>query len=142
MQYYERALYGQILASRQDAGSDTDPLLTYFIPVNPGAVRNFGNLGTCCGGTGLESHEKFQDSIYFRAVDDSALYVNLYIASTLTWPGKGITVDQATTYPTDPAGTTTLTITGNATFALKLRVPYWVQKGFAVRINGVLQQVQ
>jgi DUF1680 family protein len=142
MQYYERGLLGEILSDRLAASSNTNPDVVYFLPVNPGAVRGYGNMGTCDGGTNLENHEKYQDSIYFRAVDDSALYVNLYIASTLNWADKGITVDQATTYPTDPAGTTTLTITGNATFALKLRVPYWVQKGFTVRINGVLQQVQ
>ncbi len=139
MQYYERALYGQILASRRNVASDTDPELTYFIPVNPGAVRDFGNLGTCCGGTGLESHEKFQDSIYFRAVDDSALYVNLYIPSTLRWPEKGIQVDLTTAYPTDPDGEARLRITGSGTFELKLRVPYWVRDGYRVRVNGVPQ---
>lgn len=141
MQYYERTLYGQILASRLNATSNTNPNLTYFIPMNPGAVRSFGNLGTCCGGTGLESHEKFMDSIYFSSVDDSTLYVNLYIPSTLNWAARGVTIAQATSYPTDPAGQTTLTFTGGGTFTLKLRVPYWVQKGFAVRVNGIDQQV-
>ncbi|HKT01824.1 MAG TPA: glycosylase, partial [Rugosimonospora sp.] len=103
--------------------------------------RGFGNLGTCCGGTGLESHQKFQDSIYFRAVDNSTLYVNLYLPSTLNWAEQGVVVDQATNYPTDPAGQTTLTITGSASFTLKLRVPYWVQQGYTVKVNGVLQSL-
>ncbi|MFC7640795.1 beta-L-arabinofuranosidase domain-containing protein [Streptosporangium lutulentum] len=113
MQYYERALYGQILASRRNVDSATDPLLTYFIPMRPGASRSYGNLGTCCGGTGLESHVKFQDSIYFRSADDSTLYVNLYMASVLSWPEKGFTIRQSTDYPTDPTGTTTLTVQGS-----------------------------
>jgi DUF1680 family protein len=141
MQYYERALYGQILASRQNTSSTTNPLLTYFVPVNPGARRSYGNLGTCCGGTGLESHTKFQDSIYFRSVDGSTLYVNLYLASTLNWPERGFTIRQATNYPTDPAGTTTLTVDGTGQLDIKLRVPYWVEKGFAVRVNGQPQNV-
>ncbi|MEU8148116.1 beta-L-arabinofuranosidase domain-containing protein [Nonomuraea sp. NPDC048901] len=141
MQYYERALYGQILASRRNIDSTTDPLLTYFIPMRPGAARSYGNLGTCCGGTGLESHTKFQDSIYFRSADDSALYVNLYLASELRWPEKGFTIKQATNYPTDPAGVTTLTVEGTGRLAVKLRVPYWVEKGFTVRINGADQKV-
>jgi DUF1680 family protein len=141
MQYYERAMFGQILASRQNVTSNTNPDLTYFIPVNPGAVRSYGNLGTCCGGTGLESHEKFHDSIYFRAVDDSVLYVNLYIPSTLDWSEHGVMVTQSTNYPTDPAGETTVSISGSASFTLKLRVPYWVQKGFTVRVNGVIQSL-
>ncbi|MFG1707856.1 beta-L-arabinofuranosidase domain-containing protein [Nonomuraea sp. M3C6] len=141
MQYYERALYGQILASRQNTDSTTNPLLTYFIPMRPGASRSYGNLGTCCGGTGLESHTKFQDSIYFRSVDDSTLYVNLYMASELSWPEKGFTIKQATDYPTDPAGTTTLTVEGTGRLVVKLRVPYWVEKGFTVRVNGDEQKL-
>jgi DUF1680 family protein len=141
MQYYERALYGQILASRQNISSTTNPLLTYFVPMNPGARRSYGNLGTCCGGTGLESHVKFQDSIYFQSVDGSTLYVNLYLASTLNWPDKGFTIEQTTSYPTDPAGTTTLTVNGSGRLDIKLRVPYWIEEGFTVRLNGAVQKV-
>ncbi|MGP3963839.1 beta-L-arabinofuranosidase domain-containing protein [Nonomuraea sp. 3N208] len=141
MQYYERALYGQILASRRNIDSTTNPLLTYFIPMRPGASRSYGNLGTCCGGTGLESHAKFQDSIYFRSADGSTLYVNLYLASELHWPEKGFTIKQATNYPADPAGVTTLTVEGTGRLAVKLRVPYWVEKGFTVRVNGADQNV-
>jgi DUF1680 family protein len=139
MQYYERALYGQILATRQDADSTTNPLLTYFVPMNPGTRRSYGNLGTCCGGTGLESHAKFQDSVYFRSVDDSTLYVNLYMASTLHWPEKGFTITQETGYPTDPSGTVTLRVSGSGPLDVRLRVPYWVRKGFTVQVNGVHQ---
>ncbi|MFE7973960.1 beta-L-arabinofuranosidase domain-containing protein [Streptomyces shenzhenensis] len=141
MQYYERSLYGQILGSRRNTASDTNPLLTYFVPVNPGAHRSYGNLGTCCGGTGLETHAKFQDSVYFSSADNSTLYVNLYLPSTLDWPERGLTITQSTDYPTDPAGTSTLTITGDADLDLRLRVPYWVERGFTVRVNGVRQQV-
>jgi DUF1680 family protein len=141
MQYYERALYGQILASRQNTRSTTDPLLTYFVPMNPGARRGYGNLGTCCGGTGLESLTKFQDSVYFRSADSSTLYVNLYLASTLRWQEKGFTVSQTTGYPADPSGKVTLTVSGRGRLRLKLRVPYWVEKGYRVRVNGVRQDV-
>ncbi|MDX3105337.1 glycoside hydrolase family 127 protein [Nonomuraea angiospora] len=141
MQYYERALYGQILASRRNTDSTTNPLLTYFIPMRPGAARTYGNLGTCCGGTGLESHTKFQDSIYFRSADDSTLYVNLYLASELDWAEKGFVIKQVTNYPADPAGVTTLTVTGNGRLVVKLRVPYWVEKGFTVLVNATDQRL-
>lgn len=141
MQYYERTLYGQILGSRRNTSSDTNPLLTYFVPVNPGAHRSYGNIGTCCGGTGLETHAKFQDSVYFSSTDGSALYVNLYLPSVLDWPERGLTLTQSTDYPTDPAGTSTLTVTGNAQLDLRLRVPYWAERGFTVRVNGVRQRV-
>ncbi|HEY1641763.1 MAG TPA: beta-L-arabinofuranosidase domain-containing protein [Streptosporangiaceae bacterium] len=143
MQYYERGLYGQIISRRQNAASVTDPLVTYFLPVDPGAVRDYrGNLGDCDGGTGPEDNTKFQESIYFRSVDDSTLYVNLYMASTLTWPERDLTIEQATSYPLDPSGTSTLTIHGSGHLTIKLRVPYWVQKGFTVKVNGVRQALR
>jgi hypothetical protein len=143
MQYYERGLYGQIISRRQNASSATDPLVTYFLPVDPGAVREYrGNLGDCDGGTGPEDNTKFQESIYFRSVDDATLYVNLYLASTLTWPERGLTIEQATSYPLDPSGTSTLTIHGRGRLTIKLRVPYWVQKEFTVKVNGVPQALR
>ena len=54
---------------------------------------------TCCEGTGMESATKYQDSVYFTKADDSALYVNLYSPSTLTWSAKGVTVTQTTGLP-------------------------------------------
>jgi DUF1680 family protein len=139
MNYYEQGLFNQILGSRRDAESATNPLVTYFVPVRPGQRRTYGNTGTCCGGTGMENHTKYQDSIYFRAADDSALYVNLYIASTLNWPEKGFTIAQTTNYPLESSST--LTVTGAGALAVKLRVPAWVRKGYTVRINGAVQQL-
>ena len=96
-------------------------------------------MGTCCGGTGLENHTKYQDSIYFRSTDGSTLYVNLYIASTLAWREKGFAIAQRTNYPME--GTSTLTVDGNGPLDIKLRVPAWIRKGYAVRVNGVRQRL-
>jgi DUF1680 family protein len=142
MQYFERGLYGQIISRRQNAHSTTDPLVTYFLPVAPGAVRGYqGNLGDCDGGSGPEDATKFQESIYFRSVDSTALYVNLYMASVLSWPERGFTITQATSYPQDPSGSVTLTVQGAGQLDIKLRVPYWVQKGFTVKVNGTVQNL-
>jgi DUF1680 family protein len=142
MQYFERGLYGQIISRRQNASSATDPLVTYFLPVHPGAIREYrGNLGDCDGGSGPEDNTKFQESIYFRSVDGSALYVNLYMASTLNWPERGFTIEQSTDYPTDPSGAVTVRVHGHGHLDIKLRVPYWAVKGFTVRVNGVRQQL-
>jgi DUF1680 family protein len=136
MEYYERGLVNHILGSRRDADSTTSPNVTYFLPLSTGSVRSFGNIGTCCGGTGLENHTKYQETVYFRAPDHSALYVNLYIGSVLQWTEKGVTVTQATDFPR--AQESTLTISGNATFDLHLRIPQWAT-GFRLWINGVEQ---
>jgi uncharacterized protein len=139
MNYYEQGLYNQILGSRRDADSVTAPDVTYFVPVRPGERRSYGNAGTCCGGTGMENHTKYQDSIYFRSTDDAALYVNLYIPSVLEWREKGFTIEQRTRYPFD--GASTLTVTGKGRLAMKLRVPSWVRQGYTVSVNGEAQRI-
>ncbi|MET7730169.1 beta-L-arabinofuranosidase domain-containing protein [Streptomyces sp. NPDC005402] len=137
MDYYERALYNQVLGSKQDKADAEKPLVTYFIGLTPGHVRDFTPKQgtTCCEGTGMESATKYQDSVYFKAADGSALYVNLYSPSRLTWAERGVTVTQATTYPNEQG--TTLTFGGSsAAFGLKLRVPSWSTAGFRVTVNG------
>jgi hypothetical protein len=133
LDYYERGLVNHILGSRRDAESTSSPNVTYFVPLSPGNVRGFGNIGTCCGGTGLENHTKYQESIYFRSADNAALYVNLYIGSILSWPERGVTVTQTGDFPRQQEST--ITITGQANLALNLRVPGWA-KNFQVRVNG------
>ena len=134
MDYYEQALYNHILASvaEDHAGN------TYHVPLNPGARKHFGNPRmdgfTCCNGTALESSTKLQDSIYFKSADNRALYVNLYVPSTLTWPERKVVIRQQTNFPY--SDTTRLTIAGEGEFDVNVRVPRWATRGFHVKING------
>ncbi|MFS8204042.1 beta-L-arabinofuranosidase domain-containing protein [Streptomyces sp. CWNU-52B] len=137
MDYYERALYNQVLGSKQDRADAEKPLVTYFIGLTPGHVRDYTPKQgtTCCEGTGMESATKYQDSVYFKKADGSALYVNLYSPTTLTWAEKGVTVTQRTDYPREQGST--LTVGGrSAAFELRLRVPSWATSGFRVTVNG------
>lgn len=139
MDYYERGLTNHILASRRDAPATNSPEVTYFVGMGPGVVREFGNTGTCCGGTGMENHTKYQDSVYFHAADGNTLYVNLYVASTLRWPERGFVIEQTSTYPAE--GVRTLTFrAGSGRLDLRLRVPSWATGGFTVTVNGVRQR--
>ncbi|MER6957888.1 beta-L-arabinofuranosidase domain-containing protein [Streptomyces sp. NPDC000618] len=141
LDHYERGLTNHILASRRDAAGSTGPEVTYFVGMGPGVVREYGNTGTCCGGTGMENHTKYQDSVYFRSADGAALYVNLYLASTLRWPERGLVVEQTSAYPAE--GVRTLTFReGGGSLDLKLRVPSWATAGFTVTVNGVRQQAR
>jgi len=139
MDYYERGLYNHILASVDEH----TPANTYHVPLRPASVRQFGNPEmtgfSCCNGTALESSTKLQNSIYFRSADNRALYVNLYVASTLKWTERNITVTQSTAYPNEDL--TRLTINGRGRFDLKVRVPNWATKGFKVTINGKEQKI-
>ncbi len=139
MDYYERALYNDILASV----AENSPANTYHIPLRPGAMKQFSNADmtgfTCCNGTALESSTKLQNSIYFKSKDNRTLYVNLFIPSVLEWTERDVTIEQSTNFP--KADWTRLTIKGKGKFDIKVRVPGWATKGFFVKINGKEQNV-
>lgn len=134
--YYERAVTNQVLGSRHDVDSDDSPEVTYMFPVNPGALREYDNVGTCCGGTGLENHVKYQDSAYFRSVRGGrrTIWVNLYMASTLRWAEQDVRVVQETAYPLE--GGSRLLVDATGDLDLRLRVPDWVSGGFTVTVDG------
>lgn len=140
MDYYERGLYNHILASV----AENSPANTYHVPLRPGSIKQFGNEDmtgfTCCNGTAIESSTKLQNSIYFKSKDNQALYVNLYVPSTLKWTERKVTVEQSTNFPKEDH--TRLTIKGNGKFDLNVRVPGWATKGFFVRINGKEEKLQ
>lgn len=139
MDYYERGLYNHILASV----AENTPANTYHVPLRPGSIKRFGNAEmtgfSCCNGTALESSTKLQSSIYFRSSDNQALYVNLFVPSTLEWTERNITVTQATAFPKEDR--TRITIKGKGKFDLNVRVPGWATKGFSVNINGRNEKV-
>jgi DUF1680 family protein len=130
--YYERTLYNGILAS-QDPDSG---MVTYFQGARPGYMKLYHTPERsfwCCTGTGMENHVKYRDSIYFHA--DRALYVNLFIPSTLRWKEQKAVLTQTTTFP-EAAGTTLKLLLEQPTeFTLKLRHPRW-SKAAVVLVNG------
>lgn len=140
MDYYERALYNDILASV----AENSPANTYHVPLRPGSIKQFGNEDmtgfTCCNGTAIESSTKLQNSIYFKSKDNKALYVNLYIPSKLEWTERKVTVEQTTNFPKEDH--TRLTIKGSGKFDMNVRVPGWATKGFLVTINGKEEKLE
>jgi DUF1680 family protein len=140
MDYYERALYNHILASVDEH----TPANTYHVPLRPGSIKQFGNPNmtgfTCCNGTAIESNTKMQNAIYHKSIDNQALYVNLYIPSTLNWLERNVVIEQTTNFPKEDH--TRLTVKGGGDFALHVRVPNWAKKGFVVKINGKKEVVK
>lgn len=132
MDYYERTLYNQIIGSVNPEQYQT----CYQYSVGLNGTKPFGNetpQSTCCGGTGSENHTKYQEAAYFH--NDEALWVSLYMPTTLFWHEKGITIEQDCTWP---AQHSTFNVTnGSGDFTMKLRVPYWATDGFSVKVNGV-----
>ena len=138
MDFYERALYNHILAS-QDPETG---MFVYLMSLKPGHFKTYStpeNSFWCCVGTGMENHSKYGDTIY--AHDASSLYVNLFIASELSWPGKNLGLRQETKFP--ESDTTVLKIKAQqpVSFALKIRQPAWAMNGVSVSINGKQQKI-
>jgi DUF1680 family protein len=130
--YYERALYNHILSSQRPGSGG----FVYFTPMRPNHYRVYSQVDKgmwCCVGSGIESHAKYGEFIY--AHEGDALYVNLFIASTLNWREKNVQLTQSTSFP--DAGSTRITIHSARQFALKVRYPQWVAAGrMQIRVNG------
>ena len=130
--YYERALYNHILSSqRPDTGG-----FVYFTPMRPNHYRVYSQVDKgmwCCVGSGIESHAKYGEFIY--AHEGDALFVNLFIPSTLNWKAKGIQLRQETRFPDQDR--TSITLESDGRFTMKVRYPGWVAPGaLKIRVNG------
>ncbi len=128
MDYYERVLYNQIVGSLSPA----EWAVTYQYAVGMDAEKPFGNetpQSSCCGGTGVENHVKYQEAAYFA--NDSCLWVCLYLPTEARW--NGIKVTQTCAWPAEKSR---IEFGGEGTFSLKLRVPGWATRGFSVTLNG------
>ncbi|WP_018751459.1 beta-L-arabinofuranosidase domain-containing protein [Paenibacillus sanguinis] len=137
MDYYERTLYNHILATENNQCAEGGS--TYFLPLAPGSCKKFDtHENTCCHGTGLENHFKYQESIYFH--DGDTLYVNLYIPSILEWEEQGITLSQ-TRKREKLADTAAFILSGGREIRIHFRIPEWIKGLPEVTINGKRQQV-
>jgi uncharacterized protein len=133
MDYYEGALYNHILATQDQSAANGGS--TYFMPTSPGAKKDFfAEENSCCHGTGMENHTKYQEAIYFASKDQGTLFINLYAASILNWKDKGITITQSGDFLTQQE--IQITILGCSYFHLKLRVPKWSGHHFGLLLCG------
>ena len=138
MDFYERALYNQILASQEPSQG----MMTYFVSLKPGHFKTYStpeNSFWCCDGTGVENHSKYADTIYFH--DTNSLYLNLFIPSQLSWPDKALTVRQDTAFPQSDTSVLTFQCTNAVPLTLKVRYPSWAQSGMLLSLNGASQTI-
>lgn len=131
--YYERAHLNHILA-QQDPRTG---MFTYMTPLMSGVRREFSDPTDsfwCCVGSGMESHAKHGDSIWWQGQD--TLFVNLFIPSCLSWKQRDAQVELTTRYPYEgdiQVKLATLRKPGN--FAIALRIPGWA-KSAQLSVNG------
>ena len=132
MDHYEQILFNSRLGTQNDEG-----MKGYFVPLGSGFWKYYNSRWDsfwCCTGTGIEEFSKFNNSIYYH--DDRGIYVNLYIASHVEWPERGIKLRQETRFPEDGKAAFAIAVEHPVEMALHLRIPYWATRGGSVKLNG------
>ncbi len=92
----------------------------------------------CCSGTLPQVATDYRINTYFR--EPQAVYVNLYLPSTLRWTEKGaaLSLTQEGEYPYEDHVTFTMTSSQPTELTLHFRIPEWAQ-GASVFVNGAPQ---
>ena len=133
MDYYEKALWNGILPTQHPDSRMT----MYYVPMEAGYYKTFStpeNSFWCCTGSGMENFARTGESIYMTG--NNRLYINQFIASSLTIPEADFTISQETNFP-DGASTSLMIETRSpASFVLAVRVPSWTGEDYSVTING------
>ena len=75
---------------------------------------------------------KYQEAAYF--VSDATIWVALYMPTVAQWSEKDVVIEQECLWPAESSKI--MIKKGTATFAMKLRVPYWATQGFNIKLNG------
>jgi uncharacterized protein len=131
--YYERAHLNHILAQHRPA----DGMFAYMVPLMSGAAREWSepfDSFWCCVGTGMESHAKHGDSVFWQ--DSETLSVNLFIPASLDWAERGARVALDTAYPFGERVALRIeAIQGREPFTVAMRLPAWCEAPSA-RLNG------
>ena len=118
--YYERVHLNHILAHQHPVTG----MFAYFMPLSAGGRRTWSTHDDsfwCCVGSGMESHAKHGDSIYWQ--DGATLYVNLFIPSAVDWEGMRLELD--TEFPLGATATFSVMQAPGAMRAIALRLPSW-----------------
>ncbi len=131
--YYERTHLNHVLAQQHPVTG----MFTYMTPMMSGAAREFSSPTEhfwCCVGSGIESHAKHGDSIFWEG--DDTLLVNLYIPAETAWRSRGARLRLETGYPfTEEATLLLAELRKPARFAIALRIPGWADDA-TVAVNG------
>ncbi|MGA7341841.1 MAG: beta-L-arabinofuranosidase domain-containing protein [Terracidiphilus sp.] len=131
----ERVLMNGVLAVKDPDVEGDSP---YYSTYSARARKVFyPRKWPCCSGTLVEGVADYVKDIYFRAEDGVA--VILYAPSRVRWNQNGVavTLAQETGYPLGETVQLRVECAAPVAFALRLRIPAWLERAPAVRVNGV-----
>lgn len=133
----ERVMYNTVLGAKplQDNGENF-----YYSDCNFNGKRVYKEARwACCSGTLPQVAADYRINMYFRG--PQAVYVNLYVPSTLRWTEKGLALSltQEGEYPYEDHVTFTVTTSMPTELTLHFRIPAWAE-GASVFVNGTQQK--
>ena len=130
--FYERVQLNHILAHQHPKTG----MFAYFMPLSPGSRRTWSTLEDsfwCCVGSGMESHAKHGDSIWWH--EGETLFVNLFIPSAANWRAQGLKAAIEGEYPFSERVTLRIDAAPRRSLTLALRLPGWSDAP-ELRLNG------
>jgi DUF1680 family protein len=133
----ERVMYNTVLGALplQENGKNF-----YYSDYNFNAQRVYKQARwACCSGTLPQVAADYRINTYFRA--PAAVYVNLYIPSTLRWTeGRAaLSLTQESDYPFEDRIAIALTSSEPTELTLHFRIPAWAE-GAEIHVNGTLEK--
>jgi hypothetical protein len=133
----ERVMYNTVLGAKplQENGETF-----YYADYNYDAKRVYKQFRwPCCSGTLPQVATDYRINMYFRG--PQAVYVNLYLPSTLRWTenGTALSLTQEGDYPYEDRVAFTLTSYQPTELTLHFRIPAWAE-GASISVNGTRQK--
>jgi hypothetical protein len=133
----ERMMYNTVLGALplEENGKNF-----YYSDYNFDAQRVYKEAHwACCSGTLPQVAADYRINTYFRG--PQALYVNLYIPSTVRWREDGVmfSLTQESDYPFEDRVTFTMTNSQPTSRTLHFRIPQWA-KDAEIFVNGTRQK--
>jgi uncharacterized protein len=133
----ERVMYNTVLGAKP---LEENGRTFYYSDYNYDGKRFYHQARwPCCSGTLPQVATDYRINMYFRA--PQAVYVNLYMPSTLRWTenGAALSLTQQGEYPYEDHVTFTVTSSRPAELALSFRIPDWAE-GASISVNGARQK--
>jgi uncharacterized protein len=146
--YWERNLWNGILAQQNPANG----MIAYFLPLNAGAVKIWGTPTDdfwCCHGSLVQAHTFYANNIYYA--DEQGLVISQMIPSQVEWSWHDSNVTLRlendpqlgeTRRPRSQAYRVTVHADRPETFALKIRLPWWISGTPEIVVDGEPQPVE
>ncbi|QNI32715.1 glycoside hydrolase family 127 protein [Alloacidobacterium dinghuense] len=129
----ERVMYNTVLGAKP---LQSDGENFYYADYNFDGKRVYKQARwACCSGTLPQVAADYQINAYFRG--PQAVYVNLYVPSTLRWAenGASLSITQESNYPYEDHVTFTVTSSMPTELTLHFRIPAWAE-GSSISVNG------